>query len=368
MDNKVYVLQVIAGLHAGGMESMIMNYLRNLDRDKIQMDFLVYSDRSHYDAEVESLGSKIYRVTSRRQNPLKNYREIDSFFDLHKEYKIVHIHQGITYFKPLISAYKHNIPVRIVHSHGIDINYRKKYKWFYQNYAMPNIKKWATHYFACSMSAASELFLPDIISQVYLQHNAVNTEKFIFNKEKRIEIRKKLGIGSQYVLGHVGRFHYQKNQEFLIDIFSSVLKKNKDSLLLLVGGGDDETKIKEKVSRLGLEKNVLFLGVRNDIPDLMQAMDIFVLPSLFEGLPVVGVEAQAAGLPCIFANTITTETAITENCEFLDLANPLDLWADKILSYRNFSRENMYDDIIKQGYDIKTEAKKIEKFYKDAEL
>ena len=282
---KINVLQIIPALNAGGTEAVVMNYLRHIDREKIQMDFLVFSPRSYYDDEVEALGSRIFRIPSRRQNLLRNYKQIDCFFTEHPEYTIVHIHQGITYFKPLNSAYNHHVPVRIVHSHGFDIRYRERLRFFYHHYAIPHVSKIATDYFACSSYAAKQLFTEDIIRdhRYYILNNAIETERFLYNEQIRQNVRRDLGLEDKFVVGHVGRFDFSKNHPFLIDIFRKVSQRDDSAHLLLIGDGDDLPFIKKRVEDYHLSSKVSFLGIRNDVEQLMQAMDVFVLPSKFEG-------------------------------------------------------------------------------------
>ena len=344
-----------------------MNYLRHIDRQQIQMDFLVFSPPDHYDAEAEELGCNIYRLPSRRENPLKNYRQIDDFFDDHSEYDIVHIHQGITYFKPLQSAYKHKIPVRIVHSHGLDIRFREKYRLFYHYYAVPHICKLATHYVACSENAAQQLFLPTILEkkQYYLMKNAIETGDYCFSSERRSELRAKLSIENKFVIGHVGRFDYAKNHDFIIEVFKEVIRQNREAHLILIGTGENCQTIMEKAQAYGLKDHIDFLGVCRDVADLLQAMDVFLLPSRFEGLPCVGIEAQAAGLPCVFSDAVTREVQITSTCSFLSLGDEISTWAKTILSYTRTPRENTREKIVHAGYDIQTEARNLEQFYRE---
>lgn len=366
MNRKVYVLQVISGLHAGGMESMIMNYLRNIDRNKIQMDFMVFSEESYYDQEAESLGSRIYRITPRRENPFKNYMEISSFYKTHTEYKIVHIHQGITYFIPLNLAYKYNVPVRIIHSHGIDQRFLKKYKYLHKYYSVPHINRLATDYFACSPHAAGQLFSENIIKnrQYYILNNAIDTDKFLYDDQRRAKTRRALALENRFVIGHVGRFDFAKNHLFLIDIFHAITLKNPNTHLLLVGDGENFEQVKRKVDDYHLNDKVSFLGIRDDVADLMQAMDVFVLPSRFEGLPLAGIEAQAASLPCVFSDAVKEEVQVLDECAFLSLNLSFDAWADKILSFQSVVRKNQYKRMTQKGYNIQVEAKKLEDFYR----
>ena len=198
-----------------------------------------------------------------------------------------------------------------------------------------------------------------------IYNNAIDAKRFGYDINKRVQARKELKISDDvFVIGHIGRFNTQKNHTFLIDIMSEINKKDPKAVLLLIGEGDLEEHIKNKVDELGLENNVMFLGVRSDVDRLYQAMDVFVMPSLFEGLPVSGVEAQAAGLKCIFSDTITEQTMLTSNVEFISLDRGTAIWADEILKwYKGYDRRDQINIIERAGYDIKKQAKQLQNFY-----
>ena len=326
----IRVLQVVTIMNRGGLETMLMNYYRKIDRSKVQFDFMVHrSERGHYDDDIEKLGGKIYRMLPIRPgNYHKYFGQLDKFFHEHKEYKVVHSHMNENSAFVLKAAKKANIPCRIAHSHLADL--KLDYKYVFRIYARMNLKDSITDYFTCSKRAG----------------------EWLFGKEFK------------KVIGHVGRFNPQKNHEFLVDVFNEIHKKDKNTVLLLVGEGDLCSKIKEKVKLLGIEDSVKFLGVREDISDLMQAMDLFLFPSLFEGLAVVLVEAQAAGLKCITSTGVTEESNICGDVEFIDLNLEAKVWADKILKM-NWSKSNNMRKIIESGYDAATNVKFLTKFYLD---
>ena len=362
----IRVLQVVTIMNRGGLETMLMNYYRKIDRSKVQFDFMVHrSERGHYDDEIEKLGGKIYRMLPIRPgNYHKYFGQLDKFFHEHKEYKVVHSHMNENSEFVLKAAKKANIPCRIAHSHLADL--KLDYKYVFRIYARMNLKDNITDYFTCSKRAGEWLFGKEINNsgQVITLNNAVDSEKFQFNNDIRNKVRKELGIEFKKVIGHVGRFNPQKNHEFLVDVFNEIHKKDKNTVLLLVGEGDLCSKIKEKVKLLGIEDSVKFLGVREDISDLMQAMDLFLFPSLFEGLAVVLVEAQAAGLKCITSTGVTEESNICGDVEFIDLNLEAKVWADKILKM-NWSKSNNMRKIIESGYDAATNVKFLTKFYLD---
>lgn len=364
----IRILQVIGGMNYGGMESMLMNYLRNLDKEKVMFDFLTFTENENdYEEELLSMGSKIYKLTSRRKNPIKNYIQLNTFFKQHHEYKIVQIHQGITYFAPLLFAKKYKVPYRIVHSHGIDFKHRERYRFVYK-LAKKIIEKNATNFFACSTSAANELFLPERIHQgnYYIMNNAILVDRFKFEDSVRQKIRTELNINDYTVFLNVGRISYQKNGLFLIDIFQRVLKGNNKAILLLIGEFAEvgyKKQIDEKIKQFGIQNNVRFLGPKSNINEYMFCADFLLMPSLFEGLPVVGIEAQTSGLKCIFSENITHEVKVTDNVQFASLDN-VDEWIEK-LKLEKIDRINAYKIVKESTFNIENSSKKLTKYYEN---
>ncbi|MGM7721159.1 glycosyltransferase family 1 protein [Metabacillus sp. Hm71] len=356
----IRVLQVVTIMNRGGLETMLMNYYRQIDRMKIQFDFMVHrEERGHYDDEIERLGGKIFRMPQIRPgNYRKYFNLLNDFFAKHKEFNVVHAHNNENSSFVLRAAKRFGVPCRITHSHLSDLGFDIKLP--FRLYARNVMKDNPTDYFACSKNAGKWLFGEQ--KEVTVLNNAVNVDDFKYNEQLRREIRKELNINDQLVIGHIGRFNKQKNHEFLLDIFKAVADKKKDALLLLIGGGHLRTEMESKVERLGLSSQVKFLGVREDIPQLMQVMDLFLFPSLFEGLPVVLVEAQAAGLNCIVSDSITTEANITGRIQYLSLKDTADKWAEKII---NTTIEHADTSKILQsnGYDTKTMANWLTEFY-----
>lgn len=358
MTTPIRVLHVVTHMNRGGLETMIMNYYRHIDRNKVQFDFLTHRDgEKDYDGEIEKYGGRIYHLPL--LNPFsKNYlNQLDQFFDQHREYKIVHSHLDCMSAYPLKAAKKYGVPVRIAHSHTT--SQKKDIKYWIKLYSKRMIPKYATDLFACSENAGRWMFGKE---KFIVIKNAIDTKKYIYNEDIARIKRKELGVSDRFVIGHVGSFNYPKNHEFLVDVFSEVHKKNNSSILLLVGMGELEEKIKDKVHKLNLDSDVIFLGVRSDIPDILQAMDVFVFPSMYEGLPVALVEAQASGLPCIVSDRVTEEIAITKEVLYLSLDERKQKWADIILS-QNLKRKNEYERIKKTNFDIDANARWLEKYY-----
>lgn len=357
----IRILQVVTIMNRGGLETMIMNYYRKIDREKIQFDFMVHRmERGDYDDEIESMGGKIYRMPNIRPgNYRKYFKELDKFFEMHKEYKVVHSHINENSGFVLRAAKEHGIKCRIAHSHLADL--KLDYKYPFRMYGRYYLNKNVNEYFACSKEAGSWLF-KNPKKDVVVLNNAVDVDSFIRDNEKRKKFRKKLNVEDKFVIGHVGRFNPQKNHSFLIDIFAEIVKKRKDACLMLIGEGYLMDEIKNKVLKLNLQDNVLFLGLRSDICDLMQAMDLFLFPSLFEGLPVVLVEAQAAGLKIVTSTGVTRESDLTNSLEFYDLKLSPEKWAEKIL-YLD-TKVYDYSDLLKnKGYDANINVNWLTNFY-----
>ncbi len=323
----IRVLQCVNNMHRAGLETMLMNYYRNIDQTQIQFDFLTHRPfRSDYDDEIESLGGKVYYAPRLYpQNYPEYFSYMDEFFKKHPEYKIVHSHIDSMSYLPLLAAKKAGVPVRIAHSHStrIDKDFKYPLKCFFRS-RLTNV---ATHCFACGNDAGKFLFGNHDFTVI---PNAIDSKKYLFNEELRKQKREQLGITDKFVVANVGRFEKAKNQQFLISIMPQLIKQRANTVLMLVGDGkclDDNIKLAKKY---GVLDKVIFLGKRQDLEELYQAMDVFVMPSLFEGVPLVGIEAQFASLPCIFSQNVPKEVSITNNTDFIPLSEKI--WIEKILN------------------------------------
>ena len=362
----IRVLQIVTYMGRGGLETMLMNYYRHIDRSKVQFDFLVHRDfEADYDKEILKLGGRIYHV-SRLVPWSKSYRnELKNFFKTHPEYKIVHVHQDCLSSVALQCAKECGIPVRIAHSHNS--NQDKNIKYLFKRYYMRKIPETATDLFACGKAAGDWMFG----GKTYrLLPNAIAIEKYIYEEEKSKKIKRELGLEENIIIGHIGRFNPQKNHEFLVDIFEKCLEKNRKVTLMLVGDGEGRKEIENKVKKQGLQDKVLFMGVRKDIPELLQVMDVFVFPSLYEGLPVTMIEAQAAGVPAVISDRVSEECIITEGLVKVEgLENTPEQWAEEILKQAKISKNDKSEEIKKAKYDVETTAKWLEEYYlKKAEV
>lgn len=365
---KVLILDTV--MDRGGAETMTMNYLRNIDRSKIQFDFLVHRNyKAAYEDEIEELGGRIYRICPPYpQNWFKYSNTITEFFNTHKEYRIIHCNMMELGYPAYKAAKKAGIPVRICHAHTAQDKLNFSIKSIIRSIYKKQMLKEITHKFSCGKKAAEWVFGKNNIDDVIFMKNAIDANLYRYNANIEDDVRKEFDIENRFVIGHVGRFFEPKNHKFIIDIFSEVVKKDPEAVLMLVGGGELDdlvlNQIKEKVNSLGLNKNVIFTGVRTDVYRIMQAFDVFILPSLFEGFPVVMVEAQAAGLKCLISDKVPSECDITGNVEILSLQDPANLWAEHICRYKDsYQKKDMYLKIVNSGYDIKKNAKWLENFY-----
>ena len=349
----------------GGLETYIIYQFRAFDKSLIHMDFINEYKNSTvaFNDEIISSGSNIYN--------LHNFKIWYKFLKKHKnEYDIIIFNTVNPFILYMLEAVKllGGFGRIIIHSHngGIDtFNFIKKIS--YPAFLVERIRfkligaeKWA-----CSEIAAKWMF--GTTKNCTIIKNGIETEAFRYRQDVRIKIRSSLSFSSaDFVIGHIGRFADQKNHIFLIDIFNEISKRLPNAKLLLIGApvddGKIERKVRAKVNNLNLNDKVFFLGLRKDTADLYQAMDLFLLPSLYEGLPVVGIEAQCAGLPILFSDKITKEVKINDNVFFLPIDNAV-VWADKVVSLheKSSNRENAYMNIIKHGFDVKMEAKRVEK-------
>lgn len=364
-EKQIRVAQIMGKWVGGGVEAVVMNYYKNMDHSKIQFDFIFDDDSVDIPVdEIESLGGKVILIPP-YQKVLSYQKELIRVLKEGK-YKIVHSHINTLSIFPLFAAKIAGVKVRIAHSHSTT-NKKEWKKNLIKQVLRPFSKLFATHYMCCSELAGRWLFGNKAYDQgkVYLLNNAIDLDKFKFDKKIRKSKRKELGIKDDtLVIGHIGRFVEQKNHRFLIDIFNEVHKKNENSVLLLAGQGPLIEEIKQKTDGLGLNESVIFLGQRNDANELYQVFDVFLLPSLYEGLPVVGVEAQASGLLCFLSSDMTKETKVLTSTTIMSLEDSSKKWASNILKkYSKYDRINTIDEVSSNGFNIKEEAIRLEKFY-----
>lgn len=348
----------------GGVERLIYSYYMKINRNMIQFDFLVNVENVPFRNEIEKLGGKFYVIPRKTQNFFAYKKGLHTFFKEHaKDYCTFWFNSNsLANLDYLVCAYKHGIEKRIVHSHNTMETRGRVYRLFHE-LNKQKVLKLATDYWACSEDAGKFFFGEGIIRspQIRVINNAISLDEFAFDSEKRRNWRKKLGADDNTVLyGNIGRLSYQKNHEFLLESFHKLSSIQKKARLVLIGTGELENVIKEKIAALSLEDNVVLLGRQYDIPGILQALDVFVLPSYYEGLPIAAIEAQAAGLPCVLADTITRKVGLLE-CYYVSIQDADD-WCDAMIVASQTKREYDAQAIKNAGYDIATEAQKLEEY------
>lgn len=356
------VLHVITGMGSGGAEAFIMNIYRNIDTTKVQFDFLLRATgQDMYFPEIEAMGGRIFITPSFPKEAWGNYVETKKFFAEHQEYDVIHVHgNALIYMTALVLAKQAGIKCRIMHSHNTKA--RKPLFRLVHETNKQFIGSLANAHFACSQVAGEWMFKDEDFQVV---NNAIAVDRFSFNEDYRKAIRAEFNLDGKFVVGHIGRFLNAKNHAFIVKVFAEIQKREADAVLLLVGtGGPLEGDVRNQVKELGLEKNVIFTGERNDVYKLIQAMDVLLFPSIYEGLPVTLVEAQASGLVCFISENITAEVCLTDLVKVKSLETPAADWATAILAYRDgYERKDMHDQITAAGYNMQAVAKELEQFY-----
>ena len=368
----INILHAVTIMNRGGQESLIMNMYRNIDRREFNFSFLcssAYKDvKGDFDDEIHRMGGNIYYPPYLKLSEMKFLRRIGEmissyrFFKAHPEFDILHIHTHHSFYTlgELIGARLAGVPHIVIHSH----NTSSSKKWLHFLFR-PVLNAFYIERFACSKDAGYWLFGKKGVEAMVV-NNGIEAGKYIYSQAKRDNLRESLGLtNSDFVIGHIGRFNFQKNHTFLIDIFKEIYKIDNNSRLVLVGKGELENDIREKVHISGLEDRVMFLGVREDIPDLLSCFDVFLFPSLFEGLSVVLIEAQASGIPCVVSDTNSRDAVITECVDMIPLSSSAKEWAQQVISHKGEPRRNTLDEIRSAGYDIIQTVKQVGDKYKE---
>lgn len=358
--SPIRVLHVINGLGSGGAESLIMNWYRYINRAKVQFDFLVRSRNNIYSSEIASLGGIVYYAPQFPEQWHKNFVYTKKFMEQHK-YKIIHVHaNALMYTYPLYIASKQCVPCRIMHSHNTSAAKKIYYPLHFINRF--RIKNLANIYIACSQNAGKWMFGNKL--NFYVLNNGINTDNFVFNTAIRNEYRKQLGIVDKLVIGNVAKFLPSKNHIFLLNIMAQIIKMEPESVMLLIGEGPEEEHIKNIAKKLGIFNHIQFLGVRKDVNNIMQAMDLFIFPSNFEGLGIVLIEAQVSGLPCLASDVIPLESKISQKIEYISLNKQADYWARKALQlWHRYSMNRSCSVVQTSSFDIKMIAEQLENLY-----
>lgn len=360
VQGPIRVAQVVGKMNGGGVEAVVMNYYRHIDRSKVQFDFLVDEDSTRVpEEEITALGGRVFRIPP-YQHPIRYRRELIRLMR-EQQWLIVHSNINTLSVFPLSAAKKIGVPVRIAHSHST-MGKGEFAKNMMKLALRPFANVYPTVRFACGHYAGEWLFGKKHDFTVI--PNAIELDKFRFDPTVRRETRKKLGIAEDtFLIGHVGRFMPQKNQAFLVDVLADLLPNRPKTMLAFVGDGPDKADVQQHAEELGVSDHVLFLGQRSDVNRLYQAFDVFCLPSLYEGLCVVGIEAQCAGLPCLFSNSITREVDLTEASRFIPIESPKE-WSSIISALGSGTRigfpEKAFID-----FDICQNAQRLTSIYKN---
>lgn len=362
MTEPIRVAQMMTDMNYGGVEMVVMNYYRHIDRTKVQFDFFALEGSAvPQREEIERLGGRVYIVP--KYTHLSAYeKEIIRLFR-QNQYKIVHSHMNTLSVFSLWGAKKAGIPNRIAHNHSTAGKGETKKNII--KYALrPFAKIYPTKLCACSQYAGEWLYGKNTEFQVF--NNAIDLSRYSYDPQKAATVRKELGLEDKLVVGHIGRFCYQKNHDFLIDIFNEIHKQRQEAVLLLIGEGELEQDIRNKVKKLGLTDSVRFMGKQKDTSEFYQAMDCFVLPSRYEGLGVVAIEAQACSVPVICSTAVPKDAKITSSVKFIGLDESSSNWADCVLDViKTQVKRNEREEVRKAGYDIEVEAQKLTDFYEE---
>ena len=356
----IRILHSVSNMDRGGIETMLMNFYRHVDREVVQFDFLANKPAvGDYDEEIRSLGGRIF-VSPGFMSYRKYLAFMTELFREHPEYRIIHTHNGSLMLYALLSARQNGIAH--AHATAVPVGWKNELKKLMR----PMIKYVATDYWGCSDAAGKFYFSEKRWNDRHeLIHNAINTEHFTFNEAARAALRAQYGLGDRFVLGHIGRLSPEKNQAMILDIFAQMHKQNANSHLVIVGTGEFNDRLRQHCAELHLSDAVTFTGVQNNVNEWYSVFDAFVMTSFHEGLPVVAVEAQAADLPCVLSDRITPEVRVTDNVRFLGLDDAPSVWAKTILDFPPKARSSRVDALQNAGYDIRSEAHRMQELYMD---
>jgi len=365
-NTPIRILQVQSSMDRGGAETLVMSLYRKINREQVQFDFVVNSKQiGAYEEEIRQLGGRVIRCPAFRGYNLIGYVRWWKEFLTHSEYRVIHSHIFGTASIFLSVARAQGLHT-ICHSHSTS-NGKGLYSAIKFLFQLP-VRYVSDSMIACSDDAGKWLYGKNVVHNPRYEvwKNGIDVQAFRFDGERRDRVRAQLGVTDQVVLGHVGRFIPVKNHKFLIKVFKAYHETQPKSVLLLVGEGPLVEEAKELANELGIGEHVLFLGVRKDIPDLLAAMDCFLLPSLYEGFPISAVEAQASGLECFISDRVPHDIQITDDLTFIPIDEGVQPWCDALLASHNSSdRDQAYKKVVDQGYDITEMAAYVERFYRD---
>lgn len=364
--DKISVLYIVGNtMLRGGTEAFIMNYYRHINHDKIQIDFIYQGDDDGvYDKELLDNGSKIYHVPFKSKSPIRFSMDVKRILK-EGNYQVIHSQMDAMGCWPLAIAKNVGVPMRIAHSHNTKHQTNNPIKLMLNDIAKLLLRKYATDYYACGYDAGLFMFGKKLMEQskVQLIHNAIELDKYAYSDLKRNKIRKEFGIENEIVIGHIGQFREQKNHKKIIEIFTEIVKSDNNVKLMLVGDGPLKSNIQSLAKKNSVLDKVIFTGSRNDVSDILNVFDVFLFPSLFEGLGIVAIESQANGLPTVVSDVIPNEAMITDIIMKVDLNADSFVWKNAVYKALKIGRKDERHKLTEAGYDIVTEANKLEERY-----
>lgn len=369
MDEPIRILNLFTIMNRGGAETMVMNYYRKIDKTKVQFDFMVHrQERGAYDDEIEAMGGHIYRMCPIYPQNIFRYKQLlKDFFDTHPEYRILHSHMSELGYFAFKEAVRHRVPVRICHAHSSPNfaieTWKEKLKVLPREILARGICSLSTDYFVCSYKAGNWLFGKKNADKFVMMKNAIDASLFAYDNNVAVVKKKEMGWEGKTVVGHVGRLIVPKNHVFLLSLFKEFHQVVPNSILALVGDGNQRKILMEKARLLGIDNCVQFLLTRTDTNELYNAFDLFVFPSLYEGLPVSLIEAQSSGLPCIISDTISPQAKLLDTCKVLSLSASYDIWIHAMLAALQQERRNTSLEIRQLGFDITANAEWLTQYY-----
>lgn len=361
-EKKVRILSIANMNSDSGVACFLMNYLRAMDTNLLCMDFICWDKREdNFYSEIERMGGTVFLVTSYKENPLHFLSDVKKIVKDGK-YDIIHGHEAVMSLPAFYFGKKNHVPVRVAHSHSVEMtSFVKKMA---VSICRAAFQRYCTDVMACSQMAGEYLFGSKYFGKKgKILHNAIDVEKYRFNRNIRDKMRKKLKLEDEFIIGHVGRFNQNKNHKFLVEVFASFSEKEKNAKLLLIGDGETKTEIGQLIKKKNLEDKIIFLGIQENVNEWLQVMDAFVFPSFREGLGIVLIEAQSAGLPCYCSNTIPEEARCSKNVKYISLKRSPEFWAETILNQPDENRDHGAEVVKNAGYDIKEESKRLQNFY-----
>lgn len=365
--NKKKILHIVGGLNTGGVQTVVMNLLRYIDREKYEFHFVVFGEqKGFFEDEVNRLGGKVFHIPNFKFNYIGYITTLINLMKSSGPYSIVHSHVHLNSGAVLLAARLAGVTGRIAHAHSIkrDDENKGAVKRIYEKTMKTLIQKNTTYYLACSHDAGNYLFGKKNFKQNgSVLPNSIELEKFAFSYSDRIKVRKELNIENKLVMGNVGRLSKVKNQAFILEILEDVLRKGLDATLLLIGDGEEQESLVKFARNKGIEDKVLFLGNKNDISLFLNAMDVFLFPSLHEGLGISIIESQANGLATLISDRIPKEAIFNENVYVLNLHDKVDIWSEKLIQVNLEHINEVNPKLYEHGYDIRSLGNKIDEIY-----